>query len=143
MDEEFLKNGGKILTFSANGKVYAFNILSVTDIIEIPEITNIPKTPAYLCGLMNHRGKAVPVMDFRKRLGLPDYNYDKKSCVIVIEINSMQIGIIVDRVIDVENISTDEIAPSPVVNSTVQCFITRNNTTIFLLNAEMLVRGKV
>lgn len=143
MDEEFIKNGGKILTFSADGKIYGFNILSVTDIIEIPEVTKIPKTPAYLSGLMNHRGKAVPIMDFRKRLGLPDFDYDKKSCVIVIEINSMQIGIIVDRVIDVENITTDEIAPSPVVNSTVQCFITKNDTTIFMLNTEMLVRGKV
>lgn len=142
MADNFAENGGKILTFEADGNYYAFDILSVTDIIEIPEITPVPKTPGYLLGVMNLRGKVVPVMDFRKRLGLPDTEYTRKSCIIVVEINSMQIGVLVDCVYDVENILPEQIAVSPVINSTVAYFITTEDKRISLLNPEMFVRGR-
>lgn len=142
MADNFAENGGKILTFEVDGVFYAFEILSVTDIIEIPEITPIPKTPDYLLGVINLRGKVVPVMDFRKRLGLSDTEYTRKSCIIVVEINSMQIGILVDCVYDVENVVPEQVAPSPVINGTVAYFITSEERRISLLNPEMLVRGR-
>jgi purine-binding chemotaxis protein CheW len=139
--KKFYETGGQILTFMAEGKFYAFEILSVTDIIEIPEITPIPKTPKQILGIMNHRGKAVPVMDFRRRLGMSEYEYDSRSCVIVIEINGMQYGILVDRVSDVESCTPQQIAQSPAESSIVSCFITTAKKRISLLNAEKLVRG--
>ncbi|MBQ1432992.1 MAG: chemotaxis protein CheW, partial [Ruminococcus sp.] len=69
---ELFENGGQLLTFSAAENCYGFYILDVADIIEIPELTKIPTAPDFVLGLMNHRGKAVPVMDLRLRLGLPE-----------------------------------------------------------------------
>lgn len=137
----FAEKGGQVLSFIADGKFYGFDILSVSDIIEIPEITPIPKTPEHILGIMNHRGKAVPVMDFRLRLGLPKWEYDDRSCVIVLEINGMQYGLLADRVSDVENCLPEQIALSPAENSVVSCFISTPKKRISLLNPERLIRG--
>ena len=124
---ELLDNGGQLLTFSAGGEYYGFYILSVADIIEMPEFTVIPTAPPYVLGLMNHRGKAVPVMDLRLRLGLPQGEYDERSCVVVIEVNTMQCGLVVDRVSDVENITADMIARSPADAGLVKGFVIRDD----------------
>lgn len=142
MNEDFEKNGGKILTFMSDARYFAFDIMSVTDIVEIPTITKIPKTPEYLKGVMNHRGKAVPVMDLRKRLALEDFEYTKKSCVIVLQIDSMQMGMLVDEVFDVEDISPEQITPSPAKDGVVGYFISAGDRRISLLNSARLVRGK-
>lgn len=141
MSSELLKNGGKILAFSCEFDYYAFDIMAVCDIIEIPSITKIPKTPAYIKGLMNHRGKAVPVMDFRERLGVEYREYTRKSCVIVIEVNSHQIGVMVDRVFDVYEAAPEQITPSPVKGGVVSAFAEINGFRISILNVNKLVRG--
>ncbi len=141
-DAEFEQNGGKILSFYADNKFYAFFITDVTDIIEIPEITFVPALPAYIKGLMNHRGKAIPVIDFAMRMALPTPVYSDRSCVIVVEIGTFQAGIMVDRVSDVEDITPEMIARSPVENGTVKFFITANKKRISLLDPEKLVRDK-
>ncbi len=142
LDEEFERGGGKILTFFADNKFYAFKIVEVTDIIEIPEITFIPTLPAYFKGMMNHRGKAIPVVDFAKRMNLPDPVYTERSCVIVVEIGTLQAGIMVDRVSDVEDIAPEMIARSPIEGGTVKFFITENKKRISLLDPDRLVRDK-
>lgn len=141
-DEEFEQNGGKILSFFADNKFYAFLITDVTDIIEIPEITFIPTLPPYISGMMNHRGKAIPVIDFRARMAMPKVNYTDRSCVIVVEINSHQAGIVVDRVSDVEDITPEMIARSPVEGGTVKFFISESKKRISLLDPERVVRDK-
>lgn len=138
---ELLDNGGQLLTFTAGGEHYGFYILSVADIIEKPEFTLIPTAPPYVLGLMNHRGKAVPVMDLRLRLGLPQGDYDDRSCVIVIEINTMQCGLLVDRVSDVENVTSDMIAHSPVDKGLVKGFVIRGDKPrISILDPEAVAR---
>ena len=141
-DSEFEQSGGKILSFFADNKFYAFLITDVTDIIEIPEITYVPTLPEYIKGIMNHRGKAIPVIDFALRMSLPAPVYTERSCVIVVEIGSHQAGIMVDRVSDVEDITPEMIARSPIENGTVKFFITENKKRISLLDAERLVREK-
>lgn len=141
-DMQFEETGGKILSFFADNKFYAFLITDVTDIIEIPEITFIPGLPDYIKGIMNHRGKAIPVVDFRKRMALPETVYDDRSCVIVVEINSQQAGVIVDRVSDVEDILPDMIARSPVEGATVKFFISESKKRISLLDPERVVRDR-
>lgn len=143
MNDSFAENGGKIFTFISDGRYFAFDIMLVKDILEIPIITKIPKTPDYLTGVINHRGKAVPVMDFRRRLGFEECEYTRKSCVIVIEINSAQIGIVVDEVFDVMDILPEQITPSPAGGGTVKYFITAGEKRISLLNSVRLVRGKI
>ena len=127
-DEEFEKQGGKILSFFADNKFYAFYITDVTDIIEIPEITFVPTLPKYIKGIM--------------RMALPEPKYNDRSCVIVVEIGSFQAGIMVDRVSDVEDITPEMIARSPVEGGTVKFFITENKKRISLLDPERLVRDK-
>lgn len=141
LDTEFEQNGGKILSFLADGKFYAFVITDVTDIIEIPPITFIPALPAYIKGLMNHRGKAIPVIDFAARMSLPQPVYNDRSCVIVVEIGSLQAGIMVDRVSDVEDIRPEMIARSPIEGGTVKFFISQSKKRISLLDPERLVRN--
>ncbi len=138
---ELIENGGQVLTFTAGDEHYGFYILDVADIIEIPELTVIPTAPPYVLGLMNHRGKAVPVMDLRLRLGLPEGDYDERSCVIVIEINTMLCGLAVDRVSDVENITPELIARSPVDNGMVRGFVIREDKPrISILDPRVLTR---
>ncbi|MGN0594930.1 MAG: chemotaxis protein CheW [Hominimerdicola sp.] len=134
----FEQNGGQILSFLCGGNFYGFELTAVTDIIEIPEITKVPKLPDYISGLINLRGKAVPVVDFRKRLGLSAGIFDDRSCIIIVEINSAQAGIICDRVSDVENVLPEMIAPSPVENGLVRCFITHKKKRISLLNHKKI-----
>jgi purine-binding chemotaxis protein CheW len=114
----------------------------VTDIIEIPELTFVPKLPDYIKGLMNHRGRAIPVIDFRKRMGFADTVYSQRSCVIVVEVEGLQAGIIVDMVSDVEDILPQMIARSPISGGTVKFFITANKKRISLLDPGKLVRER-
>lgn len=138
---ELLENGGQLLTFCAAEESYGFYILDVADIIEVPEITVIPTAPPYVLGLMNHRGKAVPVMDLRLRLGLPEGEYDERSCIIVIEINTLQCGLLVDRVTDVEDVPPELIARSPVENGMVRGFVIREDKPrISILDPRVLAR---
>ena len=138
---ELLDNGGQLLTFMAGEEHYAFYILHVTDIIEIPEVTPIPTAPPYVLGLMNHRGKAVPVFDMRLRLGMEKGEYDDRSCTIIIEINTMQCGLVVDRVTDVENVTADMIARSPVDTGIVRGFVMREDKPkISILDPDAVAR---
>ena len=138
---ELFENGGQLLTFSAAENCYGFYILDVADIIEIPELTKIPTAPDFVLGLMNHRGKAVPVMDLRLRLGLPEGEFDERSCIIVLEINTLQCGLRVDRVLDAELIRPEDITRSPVENGMIKGFVIRDGKErIFILDPEILVR---
>lgn len=138
---ELFENGGQLLTFSAAENCYGFYILDVADIIEIPELTKIPTAPDFVLGLMNHRGKAVPVMDLRLRLGLPEGEFDERSCIIVLEINTLQCGLRVDRVLDAELIRPEDITRSPVENGMVKGFVIRDGKErISILDPEILVR---
>ena len=101
---EFCQKGGKILSFVSDEKYYAFEVKDVTDIIGLLPVTRLPKTPKFIKGVINLRGKAVPVIDLRLRLGLPEGEYDNRSSTIVIEVGSNQAGIICDKVLDVEDI---------------------------------------
>ncbi|MBQ6634186.1 MAG: chemotaxis protein CheW [Ruminococcus sp.] len=140
--QDFSQTGGQILTFISDEKVYAFKITDVTDIIEIPEITFIPRTPDYIPGVINLRGKVVPVIDLRRKLGSPDFEYDAKSCMILVESGVYQAGVLVDRVNDVENVIPAQIAQNPVKDSTESCFITSSATKdrISLLNTRKLIK---
>ena len=113
----------------------------MADIIEIPELTKIPTAPDFVLGLMNHRGKAVPVMDLRLRLGLPEGEFDERSCIIVLEINTLQCGLRVDRVLDAELIRPEDITRSPVENGMVKGFVIRDGKErISILDPEILIR---
>ncbi|MBO6141030.1 MAG: chemotaxis protein CheW [Ruminococcus sp.] len=130
---------GQIMTFTCNDETYAFDIKDITDIIEIPEITKIPKLPEFLLGVINLRGQVVPVMDFNLRIGKPRQEYDSKTCIIVTERDKANIGIIVNRVLDVEAITKKEVIPYPKKGSVIWGYLDRGGKRTALIDWYALV----
>jgi len=102
---------GKYLTFSLGKREFGIEIRNVTEIIGIQNITDLPDVPHYVKGVMNLRGKVIPVIDVRLRFGLEERDYDDRTCIIVVNINHMAVGLIVDSVSEVLDISAKDIEP--------------------------------
>lgn len=104
--------GGKFLTFFLAGEEYGVEILKVHEIIGIMPITRVPCTPAFVRGVINLRGKVIPIVDMRQKFGMPPGGVDE-SCVIVVQVRGIQIGVVVDAVSEVLNIASGEIEATP------------------------------
>jgi len=107
---------GKFLTFSIGRESYGIEIKYVTEIIGIQEITEIPEMPDYIKGIINLRGKIIPVMDVRLRFKKEPGEYNDRTCVIVIDIKDISVGLIVDTVSEVVNIADENIVEPPKMN---------------------------
>ncbi|NLM79860.1 MAG: purine-binding chemotaxis protein CheW, partial [Clostridiales bacterium] len=92
---------GRYLTFSLDSECYGIEIKYVTEIIGIQPITEVPEMPEYIKGIINLRGRIIPVMDVRLRFKKPFREYDERTCIIVIEIRDIVLGLIIDRVSEV------------------------------------------
>jgi len=101
------------LTFHLHGEDYGIAISYVTEIIGIQNITNLPGMPESIKGVINLRGRVIPVMDVRISFGQPYCDYDERTCVIVVEVNGKTTGLVVDRVKEVVEISAEQIEPAP------------------------------
>lgn len=115
MEEDTQK--GKFLTFTLGEEVYGIDILYVTEIVGIQPITEVPELPEFIRGIINLRGKIIPVMDARLKFNKPEIDYNDRTCIIVIDVSELSIGIIVDAVSEVLNISDDNIVPPPNLNT--------------------------
>ena len=107
----------KLLQFELAGEFYGVDILKVREINGMMDITAVPQTPVFMKGLINLRGKVVPVIDLRLKFGLPETDYDERTSIIVIEFKSIhgqvQMGIVVDTVSEVINIPAANIESAP------------------------------
>ena len=104
---------GKYLTFRVADGEYGITIAAVIDIIKLQEITPVPHMPDYVRGITNLRGTIAPVIDMRLRFGHQEMAYDERTCIIVLSMNDMNIGLIVEEVREVADIGTDSIQPPP------------------------------
>ena len=108
---------GKYLTFALAGEEYGIGILKVKEIIGMMTITTIPQTPGYVKGVINLRGKVIPVADLRLKFGMEAMTYNDRTCIIVVEIESaertIRMGIVVDSVSEVLNIKSTDIEDTP------------------------------
>ena len=104
---------GKFLTFILGNEVYGIEILKAREIIGLMDITTVPQTPEYMKGVINLRGKVIPVIDLRLKFGMPEEEHTQETCVIVVEVNNTSIGIIVDSVSEVSDINGGEIEDAP------------------------------
>jgi purine-binding chemotaxis protein CheW len=108
---------GKYLTFSLAGEEYGIGILKVKEIIGMMSITRIPQTPDYVKGVINLRGKVIPVIDLRLKFGLDVTEHTERTCVVVVEVSRegghVLMGCIVDSVSEVLNIRENEIEETP------------------------------
>ncbi len=109
--------GGKYLTFRLADEEYGVEILKVREIIGLMEITKVPRTPHFVRGVINLRGKVIPVVDLRAKFGLEHAEDTEETCIIVVEVDrensSVQMGILVDTVSEVLDIEGEEIEETP------------------------------
>jgi purine-binding chemotaxis protein CheW len=111
---------GQYLTFTLKNQTYGVPIATVREINRVSEITQVPQTPAFVAGVMNLRGKVIPVVDLRLKLSMERAEHTKATCVIVIEGESGQIGMIVDSVNGVIELAASQIEPPPMVGVSAQ-----------------------
>jgi len=108
---------GKYLTFTLGNEEYGIEIRNVTEIIGIQKVTDLPDTPNFVKGVINLRGKVIPVIDVRLRFNLEAKEYNDRTCIIVVNIRSMSVGLIVDTVSEVMDIPDKDVEDPPRVNN--------------------------
>jgi purine-binding chemotaxis protein CheW len=128
------RRDGKYLTFSLAGEEYGIGILKIRELIGMMPITSVPETPHYVKGVINLRGKVIPVIDLRLRFGMSEIAYTERTCIIVVEIRGavglLPVGIVVDGVSEVLNIKVEDVEDPP-------SFGVRLNTDYILGMAKM------
>ncbi len=115
MEEEDTMEG-KFLVFRIGKEDYGLTIRDVTEIIGIQKITDLPDTPAFVKGVINLRGKVIPVIDVRLRFGIGERDHDDRTCIIVVNIKGTAVGLIVDSVAEVLDIPANQVEPAPKLN---------------------------
>lgn len=103
----------QLVTFKLGSEEFGVDILKVQEINKMMNITKIPNAPAFIEGVINLRGKIIPIVDLRKRLGFNDQEYDKSTRIIVVELDGLVLGFIVDSVSEVLRIPENTIEPPP------------------------------
>ncbi|MDP4145760.1 MAG: chemotaxis protein CheW [Bacillota bacterium] len=137
---------GKHLIFSLGAEEYGIEIKNVIEIIGMQAITEVPDIPSYVKGVINLRGKIIPVMDVRLRFSKAPREYDDRTCIVVIEIKDICIGLVVDRVIEVISIPEEDISEPPSVsksysNRYIKGIGKVNNSVKLLIDCEKLLNS--
>jgi purine-binding chemotaxis protein CheW len=117
MSEAMKAQPGQYLTFQLMTEQYGVPIETVREINRVGEITPVPRTPAFVKGVMNLRGKIIPVINLRVRFGMPSQDYTRDTCIIVIDTDFGQVGMIVDAVKEVADLNANQIEPAPVLGN--------------------------
>jgi purine-binding chemotaxis protein CheW len=110
-DEDTLIN--RYLTFHVGVEEFGIEILYVKEIIGMQKITEVPDLLDFVKGVINLRGQVIPLIDVRARFHMPDREYDDRTCIIVVEVNNMLLGLVVDRVNEVTEIPETDVSPPP------------------------------
>jgi purine-binding chemotaxis protein CheW len=134
----------QLVIFELSGEHYGVDIASVESIIKMQRITAVPHAPEFVEGVTNLRGKILPVIDLHKRFGMPVQEVGKDNRIIVVAMQNLEIGIMVDAVSEVITIQSDVVEPPPSIISTVDtAFITGiakfNQRLIILLDLEQVL----
>ena len=110
---------GKYLTFFLGSEEYGLPILQVQEIVGVLPVTPVPQAPAYVLGVVNLRGKVIPVVDLRTRFGLPRVDATPETCIVFVEAQGQRVGTVVDRVNEVLAIGVEDIEPPPALGASV------------------------
>ncbi|MBX7080977.1 MAG: chemotaxis protein CheW [Nannocystaceae bacterium] len=144
-DDREESQDGKFLTFLIDGESYGLDIRHVTEIIGMHDITRVPDVPAYVRGIINLRGKVIPVMDVRARFGMAGRDYDARTCIVVIHVRDTEIGLVVDTVSEVIDIPETDIEPPPSIGQVCGGFMSGvgkvGDHVKLLLDAHKLLYG--
>ena len=108
---------GKFLTFTLGREEYGLPVLNVREIIKVMDITQVPQVPEHVLGVINLRGKVIPVIDLRRKFGLAGREHTEQTCIIVADVNldaaKIMMGMVVDSVSEVVNVTAAEIDETP------------------------------
>lgn len=110
-EEDTISN--KYLILDLDGQEYAIAIQNVVDIINVQPVTRVPSCPDFVCGITNLRGKVIPIIDVRLRFGKLQQDYNERTCIIVVELGDLSVGMIVDSVKEVITLDDEQISPPP------------------------------
>lgn len=157
MDEVFgitettdLENNGvdsdltqKYLTFLSDKLIYGIHIEHVTEIITNHSVTMLPRLPDYIKGIINLRGQIIPIIDIRLKMNKPEVDHTSVTCIIVLEVDNISIGILVDEVLQVYNVENNISAPPSRNHEFVSGVSTLSDGSVmFCLDTELLVNSK-
>jgi purine-binding chemotaxis protein CheW len=118
--ERAVKRAGKYLTFFLAREEYGLEILKVHEIMGVMPITRVPRTPSFVRGVINLRGKVIPIVDLRAKFGMEAAEASAENCIIVVQVHGAQTGVIVDRVSEVSDIAETQVEDAPSFGSDVQ-----------------------
>ena len=140
----FAADSDQFLTFTIQDEEYGIEILRVQEIKGFSKIRPIPNAPNYIKGVMNLRGTVVPVLDLRARFGMMEAEYNQFSVIIVVSVGSKVVGLVVDAVSDVLNISKDQVEETPEIAGDIDTSFFHGmgkvgDKLILLLNIDKLV----
>lgn len=113
--DDYITQRGKYVTFKSGNEYFGLKIEYVSEIIGFQEITEIPESEDYIKGLINLRGKIIPVIDVRIRFKQDPFEYTDRTCIIVINYNSLVVGLIVEKIAEVVEIPEENILPAPTI----------------------------
>ncbi len=121
MTRRKLLNGARFLSFTLDNENYCMDILKVKELMGMTAITPLPRTPAFIRGVINLRGQIIPVIDLRLRFGLKFQDYTKRTCIIVVEIayggENVFMGFVVDAIQDVVSIPDEKLSKIPYISA--------------------------
>lgn len=141
--EEYLK----LVSFNLGNEEFGLDIKSVQEINRMVDITRVPNSPEFVTGVINLRGKVIPIIDLRKRFGFPPKEHDRNTRIIVVELASMIVGFIVDAVREVIRIPKDIIEPPPSIiagigSEYIAAVAKLENRLLIILDLERILQEK-
>lgn len=135
----------QLVSFRVGEEEFGLDILRVQEIIRIQPLTRVPNLPDYIDGVFNLRGKVIPVVGLRRRLGLQKQTADKQTRIVVVDVHNLTLGFIVDSVSEVLRIHSDTVEPTPRLGKTERDYISGvgkiDSRLLLLLDLEQLMSG--
>jgi len=137
----------QLVSFNIGQEEFGLDIQSIQEINRMVDITRVPNSPEFVSGVINLRGKVIPIIDLRKRFGFPPKEYDRNTRIIVVELNGMVVGFIVDAVSEVLRIPKGITEPPPAIVAGIGSeYITAvaklENRLLILLDLERILKDK-
>jgi len=138
---------GRFLTFFLGKETYGIEIRCVTEIMGMQAITKMPEMPDYIKGIINLRGLIIPLLDVRLRFGKEPREYDDRTCVVVIDLSGVSVGLIVDSVSEVLTISPENIGEVPTLNNSLKSNFVKSigkleSGVVLLLDCDKLLNSE-
>jgi purine-binding chemotaxis protein CheW len=135
----------QLVSFKIGNEEFGLDILRVQEIIRLQDLTRVPNSPDFIDGVINLRGKVIPIIALRKRFGLQQQEYDKQTRIVVLEVQNMVLGFIVDSVSEVLRIPASTVAPPPRLGKIEREFVSGvgklENRLLILLDVDRIMGG--